>query len=314
MKVTRRTLGSLALASPFVSTWATIRPAYADPPVRWISSPGHYYLAPFFATKTGIFSRLGLDVQMIIATSPPAMLPGVIGGSVQIGSSTAVQVAMARENGLDVAFLAASDIQWQGRPDTGIVVRTDSPIHQPSDFIGRRVASPGANGTFYLMFFRYLLNHGVDPNRVTMVEAGFGQMADLLRSGAADAVLATQPFIFQLLDSGLGRRIEYFEAPGPYTIDSFYICTKAWATAHPDQVAKAREGLRQAAAAMQANPAQTVAIEAETFKLSPDIIKRLGSPSFPSNITPADLTLWLDLGHKVGLLHSAENPADMIIP
>jgi len=307
MLITRRALAGGVLAA------STLKPALADAPVKWIASGAHSYLAPFFAAQTGIFSRQGVDVQMIVSTSPPAMLPAVVGGSVQMGSSTAVQIAMARESGLDVGIFASAAIQWKGHPVTGAIVRADSPIHEAKDFIGRKVVSPGTYGTFYLMFLRYLLNHGIDPKQVTMLEGNFAQMGDMLRSGQADAILAVEPFMFQMLDSGFGRRIEYFEMDTPYTFDSFYICTSAWARANAAVIGKLRAGLAQSMAEMQAQPERTVEVEAASFKLSPDIVRRLGPPVFPTEVKPSDLAIWLEIGHRVGLLQKNEDPAEMIV-
>ena len=312
MKLTRRHAMATLAAAPLLLPRAG---QAAGPPaalIKWMTLSGHFYMAPLVAQDTGQFTKQGLDVQVTISTAPPTLLPAVVSGTLQVGVSTGVQVALAREAGLDIVVLAGASVQERGHPTALLVVRPDLTIHSAADLIGKKVVSPGANGTFYLMFQKYLMDHGVDPRKVTMLEAGFAQMADMLRSGQADAVLAAEPYTTRLLDAKLGKPVEYYAIEREVVFDSFYICSQGWATANHDSMEKCRQALRDAVALMATDVARSAAIEAKYTKLPPDMIARLGVAAAKVDVTPADMKVWLDVGHQTGLLTQNPDPASLI--
>lgn len=307
MVLTRRLLvtGTMAgLAAP--------RLAQAATQLHWMTLAGHAYVPPIFAAREGVFTRAGLDIAVSIATQAPALLPAVVGGSIQIGVSTPAQVALASQAGLDIAALAGASVQTRTHQTTAAVIRPGSHIRQPRDFIGKRVGIPGLNGSFHLMFEQYLLTHGVQPKQVIFVEAGFAQMGDLLKSGQADAVLALEPFLSRLVASGAGRRLNYYEITGKRVYDSVYICRRSWAAANRATTAAIRQALMQAIAEMTHDPAKSAAVEAAALKLPLAIITRLGPPEPDVTLLPADMQVWIDIARKVGLLTKPVNAASLI--
>ena len=100
------------------------------------------FLVPLLAQDAGLFKEQGVDVDVSIATAPPTLLPAVIGGSLQIGVSTGVQVAAASQAGLDVVIVAGGGTISKQDANTAIVVAPDSPLQQPKDFVGKRVVGP----------------------------------------------------------------------------------------------------------------------------------------------------------------------------
>src|SRR5471030_3015000 len=116
-------------------------------------------MSSMLAQDAGLFTKQGLEVSMTIATAAPTLLPGVVGGSLQYGVSTGAQVAIAHEAGLDVVIAAGVGVNTPLRVSTAVVVRPDTTIDKPADFIGKKVVSPGINGTFHVLFLRYLMKN-----------------------------------------------------------------------------------------------------------------------------------------------------------
>src|SRR5665213_2824431 len=215
MNISRRGFGAMALSTLAVG----VRPVMAAEPIKFATLAALDFMTPMFAQDAGLFTKQGLDVIMTIATAAPTLLPGVVGGSLQYGVSTGAQVAIAHEAGLDVVIAAG-------------VVRPDVTIDKPSDFVGKKVVSPGINGTFYVLFLKYLKTHGIDPASVTMLEGGFAQMPDLLRGKQVDAVLAAEPFLTRMLDAGVGKRLDFFVPDRDHIFTSFYIAKRSWTDSH----------------------------------------------------------------------------------
>jgi hypothetical protein len=89
---------------------ASALPVQAAETIQWSTLAAIDYLVPLIAKDAGLFGKQGLDVAMQIATQAPALLPAVVGGALQIGVSTGIQVAIANEAGLDVAIIAAAGL------------------------------------------------------------------------------------------------------------------------------------------------------------------------------------------------------------
>jgi NitT/TauT family transport system substrate-binding protein len=303
---------TLGLALGALAAPALPRRAWAANLIRIMTVPGHSYMAPLFAQDTGLFAHQGLDVQVGLSTAPPSLLPAVASDSIQVGVSTGAQIALAREAGLDIVALSAASVQTQTHKTTALLVAPGSPLRTPRDFIGKKVASPGTNGTFYLMFLKWLIDAGIDPKSVIMLEAGFAQMGDMLRTGQVDGVLAAEPFLFRLVDSKAADPIDYYKVGRQAVFDSFYICSQSWASANHAALVGLRQGLRDAIAGMAADQPKAAEIEAKYTKLPLEVINRLGVAEASVDVTPADMQVWLEVGKQTGLLSQDIDPASLI--
>jgi NitT/TauT family transport system substrate-binding protein len=273
---------------------------------------GHYYMPPLFAAEQGLFARHGVAVQVGLATAPPTLLPAVVSGTLPIGVTSAIQLAMSHEAGLDIVAVAGASLQSRQHTTTAIVASQASGIRGAADLPGKRVVVPGFNGSYHVMFLKFLHDRGIDPARVQMLEGGFGLMADMVKGGSADAALATEPFLTRMMQTGGTTRIEYFLIERDYQFDSLFIATRDWCRANPESLARIRAALRDAVAMMKAQPALSEAIEAKYLKLPPEILANLDTPDYQVDVAPADLQVWADLGRQLGLIAQPFNVAELI--
>ena len=310
MRITRRgfaTLSGAMLAAP------ALRRASAADTVHIMTPAGHYFMPAHFAAEHGIFSRHGVTAEVVTTTNPPAMLPAVVAGTLQLGATSAVQLVVSRENGLDLVAVAGGNLQERAKPGTAVVVAAGSSLKTPTDFNGRKVVTPGLNGSFHVLFLHWLAAGGADPNSVQCVEAGYAQMGDLLKGGSVDGALMVEPFISSLMQTGQWRRVEYFEVPGrDHAYDAFLIANRTWTAKNSPAVAAIRASLAEAATAMNADPSAARATEARVLKLSPDVLARLNLPPYRTDLEPADLQVWIDLCREQKLITTDQSAADLI--
>eukprot|EP01037_Dinobryon_pediforme_P039759 gene39759-48551_t len=185
MHLNRRHMMSLSAAA----LGASMLPARAAEQVKFATLGAMDFFAPLLARDEGLFQKNGLDVEVSVATQAPSLLPAVVGGSLQVGVSTGIQVAIANEAGLDVVFVSGAGMLTKSDVNTGLLIRADSELKTPADFVGKKVMVPGINGTYYMLFLRWLKQGNIDPTKVQIVEGGFAQMPDLLRTKQVDAVV-----------------------------------------------------------------------------------------------------------------------------
>jgi NitT/TauT family transport system substrate-binding protein len=287
--------------------------ARAADTIHIMTPAGHSFMPAHYALAAGIYARHGLIVDVALTTNPPAMLPAVVAGSLQIGATSAVQLVESRDNGLDLVAVAGGNLQVLADPATKILVPAESPLRAQADFVGKRVVTPGLNGSFHVMFEHWLATAGVDPTRVQYVEAGYAQMGDMLRNGSVDAALAAEPFLSAALQSGKWRGIDYFAVPGrDHVYDAFLIASRAWTTANAQTLHALQASWAEACTAMNQDPTAARALEAKILKLAPEVLEKIHLPPFRTDITPADLQVWIDLCREQKLIKSEPTPAELM--
>ena len=311
MRMSRRQLAAMGASALAIRAGGAGR-ARAAEALKFMTLAGHNYMPPLFAMDQGLFTAEGVTVDVTISAAPPTVLPAVIGGSLQIGSTSAIQVATSHDAGLDILVLGPANTQFRAHPNTAVVLGSKSGIKTPADFAGRKVVTPGVSGTFHVMFLKFLKSNNVDARKVQFLESGFAQMGDMVRGGTADAALTTEPFLSRMLDAGIGTRMEYFVSDRPYLFDSFFIVAGPWARAHHQELMAVKRGLRAAIAKMAAQPDLAAAVEAKYLKLPPAVIAREGAFEYIPDVTPADLQVWIDLSREMGMISHPVDAASLI--
>ncbi len=301
------------LASGAAAVAASALPARAADAIQMSTLAGLDYLGPLIAKDAGLFAKQGLDVAVQIATQAPALLPAVIGGALQVGVSTGIQVAIANEAGLDVAIVAAAGVITPQYVTTAVVMRPDVNLEKPADFIGKKILTPGINGAFHTLFLRYLKHGGVEAQQVTFIEGGFAQMPDLLKAKQVDAVLAAEPFLTRMIDSGVGKRLNYFVPDRDYVVASFYIAKRSWVDAHKSDLEKIRAALRESASLTKSSPGVVSEAIAKYLKLPPDVVKTLRASEPVVDVRRDDVQFWCDLALQFQLLRNPVDGATLIV-
>ena len=301
------------LASSAAAVAASALPARAAETIQMSTLAGLDYLGPLIARDAGLFAKQGLDVGVQIATQAPALLPAVIGGALQVGVSTGIQVAIANEAGLDVAIIAAAGVITPQYVTTAVVMRPDVNLEKPADFIGKKILTPGINGAFHTLFLRYLKQGGVEARQVTFIEGGFAQMPDLLRASQVDAVLAAEPFLTRMIDSGVGKRLNYFVPDRDYVVASFYIAKRSWLQTHKSDLEKIRVALRECASLTRSNPGVVSEAIAKYLKLPQDMVKTLRASEPVVDVRRDDVQFWCDLALQFQLLRKPVDGATLMV-
>ena len=301
------------LASSAAAVAASALPARAAETIQMSTLAGLDYLGPLIARDAGLFAKQGLDVGVQIATQAPALLPAVIGGALQVGVSTGIQVAIANEAGLDVAIIAAAGVITPQYVTTAVGMRPDVNLEKPADFIGKKILTPGINGAFHTLFLRYLKQSGVEARQVTFIEGGFAQMPDLLRASQVDAVLAAEPFLTRMIDSGVGKRLNYFVPDKDYVVASFYIAKRSWVETHKSELEKIRLALRECASLTRSNPGVVSEAIAKYLKLPQDMVKTLRASEPVVDVRRDDVQFWCDLALQFQLLRKPVDGATLMV-
>jgi len=149
---------------------------------------------------------------------------------------------------------------------------------------------------------------------VNFVEVSFPTMRDTLAAKKVDAVVATDPFVAQMVHTGAGYRAVLLNPvlPGGKPL-VMYTSTRAWAVAHPKEVAAFRAAIVEGAAFAKAEPDKTRDDINVYAKLPPAIMKNIEIGDQVPKLDPAGLGWWIEEMKHQKMLASDIDPAKLIL-
>ncbi|MDB5406083.1 MAG: hypothetical protein JWL84_995 [Rhodospirillales bacterium] len=302
----------LTLAATALAALLTAPAASAATKIALLFAPTTGLLPSYVAKDQGIFAKHGLDVELTLLVNQGSVVAALVSGSVQIGTPSALAVLQAVDAGLDVVFLAASNVT-PSASRTAIFARNGSGIEAPRDLIGKKVGVPSLNTYLHVMARQWLKSKGVDYTKVDFVEVGFQQMADVLKGGSVDAVDAIDPYYDRV--AAVGHSIgNPDESAPPGTLTSVYTVTRAWAAAHPDEIAAFRRSLEEAQAFIAANEAQARESLGRYTKQPAQVVATTPMPNLAVAIVPPQIQFFIDLARGQGLISHDPGAASLIVP
>jgi NitT/TauT family transport system substrate-binding protein len=262
----------------------------------------------FIAKDAGIFEKHGLDVTLTNLATTSLSPPALMSGSLQIASNSPPLLLLANDGGMDLVAVAGVAAMDERHPRSSLVTRTGFTATKAQDFSGKKIARPGINSAIDLVLKKWLLDHGVALNQVTLVETPFTQMGDLLKAGQIDAAFELEPLRTRVIDSGAGQKsVDIFSETKPHILASMYASSRSWAEAHRDELKAFRASLKDAAAFEKDHP-----------DAARDIQKKyVGAASAPDalelELDPADFDFWIGVLNQLKLLQQPPPPAAKLI-
>jgi NitT/TauT family transport system substrate-binding protein len=266
------------------------------------------YLPAYIAKENGIFEKHGLDVTMKAVTSSSLAPPALVSNSLQISQATPPNLLLANDGGMDLVSVAGVGRLTAAHPHTSLVTHPGFTINTPQDLVGKKIAVPGISSAMDLVLRKWLIDGHVRPDQVTIVEAPFQQMGDLLKSGQLDAAFQFEPLLSRTLAAGSATRsLDIMSAANPDVLGAIYASTREWATTHRAAIAAFNQSLAEAIAFEKANPEEAHKIEAKYIGNASS-----GLPDVELEVKPADFKFWADLCDEVGVLHRPVDAATLI--
>lgn len=299
----------LALAVALAAT-----PAAAEAKVTVLTTAGSAGAALFAAKAEGYFQKRGLEVDIIIGNLMPNFPPALVAGSADVGFMVTTTFLQAVEGGIDLVAFAGGSVISPHMSNTAAVAYTGSNIKTAQDFVGRKVGVPGIGATLQVMF-RYWLDHNhVDSTKVNFVEVSFRTMRDTLAAKSVDAVVATDPFVAQMIHTGVGYPVVLLNPALPAGEPLvMYTSTRAWAVAHPKEVAAFRAAIVEGAGFAAAQPDKTRDDINVYAKLPPAIMKTIEIGDQVPKLDPAGLGWWIAEMKRQKMLATDIDPAKLIL-
>jgi NitT/TauT family transport system substrate-binding protein len=192
------------------------------------------------AKQVGIFSKNGLDVEIIEFRSGNEAIAAQRGGHVDIVLSIPGTAMTANERGFDLVLVAQNELAHKEGPDAGaLIVLKDSGMNSVADFTGKKIATSNLHSQRPVSTKVVLKKHGVDPSTVIFLEMPIASLPDALKSRQIDVAASLDPWTTQMRMSDYAKVLswDYVEALPEQPIGGWYVKAE-FARKNPDTVAR----------------------------------------------------------------------------
>lgn len=292
-----------AVAGWSLPALAQSKPAPAN--VRGAVQPIANYAPLMIARDKGFFAAESLNVTWTMVPQGAIAVEAVFGGSAEFGASSMFEPMVARGNGLDLVYLAASSTIRPTPPDnSGLVVRADDTIKTAKDMVGKKISAGLLNSVNHIHMLHWLEGKGVDPKQVQFLELPFPQMPDALTQGRLDVVWAVEPFLTFIVQSGKGRPIAYpYQENVPGMDIAHYFAKESWVKANADVANRFRRAIDKATQVMiDASKAERDEWIVKWSGMKPEVAAAVNLPIYTTRFNPQGLKANLDIAIKQKLV------------
>ena len=265
----------------------------------------------FYGLEQGFYKKNGLDASVLPLTNGPAITAAVVGGTVDIGFSNLVSLAIAFKKGVPITLIAPAGMYSSKAPTSTCMVALTSPIKTAKDMNGKIFATNGLKNIGEFAPRAWIDKNGGDSSTVKFVEMPFPDMAGALAQGRIDAALMAEPTMTE--SKGTTRFLSNcYDGIGSNFMIGAYFATTAWASAHPDLVRKFQAAMRDTAIWANANQKASAVILARESKMNPEIAAKMYRAVYPDHLDAGAIQPVIDVTAKYGGLPAAFPAADMM--
>ena len=266
--------------------------------VRGAIMPVTNFTPMLVAREKGFFAEQNLNVTWTTVPQGAIAIEAVYGGSAEVGGGSIFEPMVARGNGLDIVFLAASARIRPEKPDnSGLAVRTNDKINGAKDLVGKKVSAGLINGPNYVHMREWLQRNGVDPGSVEFLEMPFPQMADALFQNRLDAVWNVEPFLTFMVRSGNARVIAYpYQENVPHMDITGYVAKESWVKANPEIALRFKRAIERATTYLvNASTEERNDWVAKYSGAKPEVVAAMHLPRFTTEFNVETLKANLDI-------------------
>ncbi len=170
--------------------------------IRIAASADGSVIGALYGAQSGIFQKLGLDVQVTRASSGSAISAAVIGGSLELGKASLFGIIEGHVHGIPFVLQSGASTFDSVAPTAGFLVAKNSPIRTGSDLNGKTVAVSSLGDLFAIASWAWVDQHGGDWRSIKLAELPASAAADAIAAGRVDAATLAVPTMSDAIASG----------------------------------------------------------------------------------------------------------------
>ena len=186
-------LGGIVVFSQHGNVLKTQRPKTIEKiTIAWADQTS--FALMYIAQNKDYFTDEGLDVTYRKFTTGRDALADVINGNSDIATVYEAPVVRQLYQGKDISIISTLHTSSK---NAALIGRRDKNITRIEDIKNKKIGvAKGTAEEFFL--YSYLTSQGIQLSDVTLINGEFKDMLSMLRDGKADAVVATNPYFYEI--------------------------------------------------------------------------------------------------------------------
>jgi NitT/TauT family transport system substrate-binding protein len=272
-------------------------------PIRVGTVPADPGMQPMYALDQGFFKDAGLDASLTILGNASNIVAAIASGSIDVGQTSVSPVALARQHGIPIRFIAASGYYTGGTGNTIMMVSKNSTVATGADLNGKTIAVGILKDLTQFEASTWIDKTGGDAKTVRFIEAKYSEMPAVLDQGRADAAVLLEPYITEAKASSRVIANLSDTMGGTYMV-SGWVCTEDWIHRNPDLVKRYIAVMQRSGAWANAHPRESAGVLVRYAKIAPDVAAAMHRLRYSeiATIDPITVQRPIDLLVKYGAL------------
>ena len=259
----------------------------------------------YLGQQQGFFADQGIELEISAGQGGAAIIPGIVGGSLDVGFTNNLSLVIASAKGLPLQ-VAASGVDSTGDPalDPFTISTADDSITRPADLAGKRVAVNAVNSVGDAVVKASVQADGGDPSSIQFVELAFPNMTAAMTAGDVDAAWIVEPFV--TIGAPQGVRVLTTPLLDFTDIDvelSTYATSRQFAAENEDVLARFRTAMDQSLEYAQQNTDAVRAILPTYLDMPPELAQQVRLPEWNTEVSRETLEVFTDLAKDNDLLN-----------
>jgi len=222
----------------------------------------------YWAVKTGLFQRNGIDLQLVGTNSGSAAMAAVVTGSYDLARVGIPASFPAHLRDIPIVIVAPGLLARSSNPFSLLQTAPDAPYKTGADLNGKTIGTPAIGDLNTLATKAWVDKNGGDWRSLKFVEIPNSAMEAAIVQKRVDAGVIQSPQLAASLAAKATKTLgDAWGAIAPTFMAGAYFARIDWANAHPDLVRRYNRVYDQASAYVNTHYKETEPLVAELTKM-----------------------------------------------
>ncbi len=278
----------------------------ATEPIQLVCVPTEDMTDLYYAVKTGMFARNGLDVSLAPTSSGAAAVAAVVSGTYQIAKTSLLAFFSAHVQGIPLVAIAPQILNELQNPRALLQVAPDSPYRTGADLNGKTVGVPSLGDVSTLAIRAWVDKTGGDWRSLKFVEIPNSALEAAIAQHRIDAAILQTPQLDVSLEAGTTKTLAYANAAiAPKFILGGYVALADWTSHHAKDARTFASTLAEASNYVNTHRAETAPLVAELTKAALVNVAKMHRTTNPTTLDPTLVQPLIDAAAKYGIISRA---------
>jgi NitT/TauT family transport system substrate-binding protein len=286
----------LAGAAPSVQSQAL-------PTLRIAGPPLDAYKTAYYAQRSGLFRKYGVNVEVSTVASGTAAMAAIAGGSIDLAFTAILPVIQAHVRGIEFKIVAPAGWYLSDAPQLLMLVKKDATIATGRDLNGKTVGCTALKDLSCTAMAAWIDQNGGDSKTLHTLELPNASLLPALDEGRIDAATFVTPFLDQALASGKARVLaKDYDAISKRFQTAGYVATADFAGKNADALGRFARAMHDAAVYTNAHLPETIDIVASYSGIPAGAIATSVRATDPEYVDPRNIQPLIDVCAKYGVI------------